>query len=153
MADDNYEKIVLRFEDSEDTYVETPWVVNLGNGRYRMENCPFYFYGVASGDIVGAEYSTEEDRLIFTKVLEKSGNKLIRIIFNNPADKKGPEKKHLAALVDMGCSYEGASPKYLCIDIPKAVELCNVSNYLTEHNIQWEHVAPTYAELYPDSDQ
>jgi len=79
MGEEKYEKIVLRLEEGEDVYVETPWVVDLGAGRYRMENCPFYFYGVATGDIVGAEYSEEEERLVFTKVLEKSGNKLVRV--------------------------------------------------------------------------
>jgi hypothetical protein len=41
MSDEKYEKIVLRHEEGEDVYVETPWVVDLGEGRYRMENCPF----------------------------------------------------------------------------------------------------------------
>ena len=53
----------------------------------------------------------------------------------------------------MGCSYEGANPKYICIDIPKSVELNNICNYLSENNLQWEHVAPTYTELYPDAEQ
>ena len=154
MEEDNLEKIVLRLEDGDDTYVETPWVVNLGNGRYRMENCPFYFYGIAAGDVVGAEYSKEEEHLVFTKVLEKSGNKLLRVVFENPADQEGPEKEHLKNIVkNMGCSYKGANPKYICIDIPKSVELNNICNYLTENNLQWEHVAPTYAELYPDAEQ
>jgi len=49
----------------------------------------------------------------------------------------------------MGCSYEGANPKYICIDIPKDVDLFKVCNYLTEHEVKWEHAAPTYEELYP----
>ena len=150
MSEEKYEKIVLRLEEGDEAYVETPWVIDLGNGRYRMENCPFYFYGVAAGDIVGAEYSEEEGRLAFTKVLEKSGNKLVRVVFENPADEKGPEKENLNKLVEMGCSYEGANPKYICIDIPKDVDLFEVCNYLTENAIQWEHAAPSYAELYPD---
>jgi hypothetical protein len=150
MSDDKYEKIVLRLEEGDDVYVETPWVIDLGGGRYRMENCPFYFYGVAAGDIVGAEYSDEEGRLAFTKVIEKSGNKLVRVIFESPADQEGPEKDHLNKLVEMGCSYEGANPKYICIDIPKEVDLFQVCNSLTENEIQWEHAAPSYAELYPD---
>jgi len=150
MSEEKYEKIVLRLEEGEDVYVETPWVVDLGGGRYRMENCPFYFYGVAAGDIVGAEYSEEEERLVFTNVIEKSGNKLVRVIFENPSDQEGPEKEHLENLVKMGCSYEGANPKYICIDIPKDIDLFTICEYLTENEIQWEHAAPRYAELYPD---
>jgi hypothetical protein len=105
---------------------------------------------VTAGDIVGAEYSEEEERLVFTKVLEKSGNKLVRVNFENPANQDGPEKEHLENLVEMGCSYEGMNPKYICIDIPKKVDLFTVCNYLTENNIQWEHAAPSYGNLYPD---
>ena len=52
----------------------------------------------------------------------------------------------------MGCSYEGANPKYICIDIPKEVDLFEVCNYLTDNEIQWEYAAPSYAEIYPDED-
>ena len=69
MSEEKYKKIVVRLEEGEDFYVEPPWVVDLGGGRYRMENYPFYYYGVAAGDIVTAEYSGEEEHLVFTKVL------------------------------------------------------------------------------------
>ncbi len=150
MAETDYQKVVLRHEEGDAAYVETPWVVDLGDGRYRMENCPFYFYGIAAGDIIGAEYSEEEGQLVFTHVLEKSGNKLVRIIFENPENEEGPEKQHLDSLVAMGCSYEGANPKYICIDIPKSVELSMVCQYLTENEVQWEHASPSYSELYLD---
>ena len=151
MEDENYTKMILRLEEGEDVYVETPWVVDLGNGRYRMENSPFYFYGIAPGDIVSAEYSEEEQGLVFKEVLDKSGSKLVRVIFDNPANQEGPEKTHIEALVRMGCSYEGSNPKYICIEIPSNVELVEICNYLTNNQIQWEHAAPTYSELYPDA--
>jgi len=151
MSDENYKKITLRLEEGDDVYVETPWVIDLGDGRYQMDNSPFYFYGVVAGDIVAAEFSDQEQGLVFVKVLEKSGNKLVRIIFENPANEEGPEKQHLENLVALGCSYEGANPKYICIDIPKEVELKKVCNYLIESDIQWEHVVPTYNELYPSA--
>jgi hypothetical protein len=50
----------------------------------------------------------------------------------------------------MGCSYEGANPKYICIEIPSDVDLLKVGEYLTENNVQWEYATPTYNELYPD---
>jgi len=150
MTQENYTKIILRLEEGENVYVETPWVIDLGDGRYRMENCPFYFYGVAFGDIVSAQYSEDEEQLVFSHVIEKSGNKLVRVIFENPADEDGPEKNHLDSIVAMGCSFESANPKYFCIDIPEEVELFDVCNYLSEQGLQWEHAAPAYAELYPD---
>jgi len=150
MTNESYKKIVLRHEDGDEAYIETVWGFDLGNERYRLDNCPFCFYGVTSGDIIQAKYSESGEQLFFTKIIEKSGNKLVRVIFDNPADEEGLEKNHLDSLVAMGCSFEGANPKYICIEIPKRLELFEVCNYLTEHEIQWEHVVPTYTELYPN---
>lgn len=150
--EDNLTKIVLRLDEDDESYVETPWVKDLGDGRYRMENCPFYFYNLAYGDIVSAEYSDEEERLVFTGVLERSGNKMVRVIFENSSKEDGPEKTHLEEIVKLGCSYEGANPKYICIDIPPEVELFDVCEYLTKNELQWEHASPSYSELYPDED-
>ncbi len=143
---------MLIYQDEDEVYKETIWVSDLGSGRYKVDNCPFFFYGIAYKDIIEAIYSEEEERLVFTKLLEKSGNKLLRVIFDNPAKQKGREQKFLEELVNMGCSYEGANPKYYCINIPKGIELFEVCDYLTKNSIQWEHVAPTYSELYPDEE-
>lgn len=147
--EENLVKVVLRLEEGDDVYVETPWATDLGGGRYRLENCPFYFYDLAYGDIFLAEYSEEEGRLAFVKVLEPSGHKLVRIIFENPADEEGKEKEQLDSLVAMGCAYEGANPKYICLDIPPEVELGKVTEYLINNEVNWEHAAPSYETLYP----
>ena len=142
-------KLVLRLEEDDDVYVETPWAKDLGNGRYRIENCPFYFYDVAYRDIVSAEYSEEENRLVFLKVLESSGHKLVRVIFDHPVNEDGPEKDHLENLMALGCTYEGANPKYICLDVPPEVELGRVTEYLINNELNWEHAAPSYETLYP----
>ena len=149
--EDNLVKVVLRLEEGENIYVETPWATDLGDGRYRLENCPFYFYDLAFGDIFSAEYSESEERLVFVKVLEPSGHKLVRIIFDNPSDKDGQEKVHLENLVDQVCTYEGANPKYICLAIPPEIDLGTITEYLITNDINWEHAAPSYDTLYPDS--
>ena len=70
-------KLILRHEDEDDIYVETPWATDLGNGRYRLENCPFYAYNLAFGDIVKASFSEAEEALVFEKVVGKSGHKSV----------------------------------------------------------------------------
>lgn len=102
--------MVLKTENDEElTMVETPWVIALGRGRYRLNNSPFPFYGLAPGDIVSAMYSTTEaisgtaKRLEFTKIIEKSENRLVRVIFENDALDSGPEMHHLETPKQMGC--------------------------------------------------
>ncbi|WP_299947154.1 DUF4265 domain-containing protein [uncultured Microbulbifer sp.] len=150
--EENLVKVLLRLEQEEDVFVETPWAIDLGNGRYRLDNCPFYFYDLAYGDIISAEYSEEEQRLVFVEVLELSGHKLVRIVFENPVDEDCQEKEHLENLVEMGCTYEGANPKYICLDIPPEVELGKVTEYLINNELNWEHAAPSYNTLYPESE-
>ncbi len=86
---------------------------------------------------------------IYVKIMDD--NKYEKILLRLEEGEECPEKHHLEALVEMDCSYEGATPKYICIDIPEAVELSDVSKYHTENNIQWEYVAPTYTELNPNA--
>ena len=150
--DGHQTQVVFRLEEGENVYIETPWVTDLGNKRYRMENTPFYYYGIALGDIITAQHSEEEGRLVFTRVLEKSGHKLVRIIFENPSDEDGVEKSHLESLVEMGCTYEACNPKYICLDIPPEIDLWDICNYLSKSYISWEHASPTHDELFPEVD-
>lgn len=52
----------------------------------------------------------------------------------------------------MGCSYEGANPSYICVDIPPEIDFKSVSSYLINENLNFEYADPTYEELFPDDD-
>lgn len=143
-------KLILRHEDEEEVYVETPWATDLGDGLYRLENCPFYAYNLAFGDIVKASFSEAEEGLFFEKVVEKSGHQLVRIIFESSVEDDGPEKEHLNRLLSMGCSYEGANSTYICLDIHPGTSLEQIRAYLMAHDLEWEHASPSYDVLFPD---
>jgi len=42
-------KVELRDEEGE---VETLWAFDLGNHRYKLDNTPWYAYGVSTGDVI-----------------------------------------------------------------------------------------------------
>ena len=73
-----------------------------------------------------------------------------RIIFDPPVEPGNPSAAIVEALVEMGCDYEGANPRYIVVNIPSAVNFHAVVEYLIENNIQFEHADPTYNELYPN---
>ena len=151
MSDDSeLVKIELRTEDGTGGVdVETPWAKPLGNDLYQLDNSPFYAYGVSWQDIVEAKKTESDGFPIFTKIVEKSGNQTVRIIFDPPVEAGNESENILDELVGFGCSYEGANPSYIVLDIPKEVDLWKIREYLIDKGVQWEHADPTYKDLFP----
>jgi hypothetical protein len=130
--------------------VETVWAFDLGNDQYKLDNSPFYAYSVSWQDVVYAPFDKDEERPTFQRVVSKSGNRTIRVIFELPVEKGNESDRVLQGLISLGCSYEGANKKYISVNIPPAVQLEAVRKYLIERDATWEHCDPTYAELFPD---
>lgn len=86
----------------------------------------------------------------FVRVVKKSGHRTVRVVFEPPVQEGNDSETLLNGLVALGCTYEGANRRYVAIDLPPAVSLEDVRQYLIQHKAQWEHADPTYAELFPD---
>ena len=144
-------KVLFRVvgEDETDVNVETHWAFDLGQDRYRLDNNPFYAYSVSAGDVVLAPVDGDEHRPTFVSVLEKSGNRTVRVNFDSAAESGNETDKHLKALLAMGCDYEGANRRYIAINIPPDVQLDAVRDYLVANELNREHADPSYEELHP----
>ena len=121
--------------------VETLWAFDLGNGRYKLDSTPWYQYGVSYQDIVSAVF--RDGQLHFDQIIAKSGNRTLRV----RSDENVPQVL-LDSLVAAGCTYEGANPKFIGIDIPPSVDLSVAIHLLQESGLEWEHADPTYEQLY-----
>jgi hypothetical protein len=144
-------KVLFRVaEDDGSANVETLWAFDLGDDRYRLDNSPFYAYSVSVGDVVFAPVDPDEERPIFKSVLEKSGNRTVRVILDPPLATGNSSDGVVQELLSLGCSYEGANPGYLCIVIPREADFAAVCERLTKREIQWEHADPDHSTLYPD---
>lgn len=130
--------------------IETLWATHLGGNEYEIDNSPFYAYGVSWKDVVLAPFSEEQQFPKFKSIVRKSGNRTIRVIFELPVEPGNASDTILQNLVSMGCNYEGSNKKYICVNIPPAVNLESVGNYLIKINATWEHADPTYESLYPE---
>ena len=77
----NHVKILFRYYSSilDQWTVETMWaeIVNVEKGLYRLDSMPFYGPQVASGDIIFAEYDTDEESVTYRRTIEYSGNSII----------------------------------------------------------------------------
>jgi hypothetical protein len=144
-------KVLFRVpEDDGTANVETLWAYDLGKDHYKLDNCPFYAYGVSLHDIVYAPHDADEERATFQAVISKSGNRTIRVIFDPPISTGNTSDTVLQGLVTLGCDYEGANSSYIVVNIPPAVDLNSVMDYLVQHEANWEHADPTYSEIHPE---
>jgi hypothetical protein len=133
-------KVELRSEDGQ---VETLWAFDLGDHRYKLDNTPWYAYGVSTGDIIEAHRDEPNGFPVFKGVLEKSGYRTLRI--TSDRDFSDDLLEQIKAL---GCSFEGATRRYIAIDVPAKVDLSSVTSFLTARDILWEYADPTYEEVH-----
>ena len=132
-------KVALRGPDGD---VETLWADDLGGRRYRLDNTPWYAYGISWRDIVEAKPDAD-GQLQFQRIVEKSGHRTIRITAEQPFS-----DEWLQQIVALGCTYEGATRKYVGIDLPPGIDLEVVGKFLTQQNVRWEHADPTYEQYH-----
>lgn len=144
-------KVLFRVVDEDgQASTETLWAHKLSSDRYKIDNCPFFAFGVSLHDVVLAPKDPTDGIPTFQSVLSKSGNRTIRVLFDPPVKAGNSSDKILQGLVAMGCGYEGATSSYIALNIPSRVDLVAVRDYLASQNAQWEHADPTYEELYAD---
>ncbi|MFN5028037.1 MAG: DUF4265 domain-containing protein [Burkholderiales bacterium] len=142
-------KVLFRVPNEDgSTVVETLWAFDLGADQYRVDNLPFYAYGVSAADIVLAPFVAEEGFPTFQRVLEKSGNRTIRVIFEPPLAPGNQSRGLLDQLVAIGVEYEGANPTYVVLNIPPRVDFREVVTILLNAKAKWEYADPTYDEVH-----
>ena len=105
--------------------VETLWASRVAEDVYRLDNTPFYAYGVSWQDEVRAPYDDDEGFATFSEVVRKSGNRTIRIMFEPPVQSGNSSDAVLNALKNLGCSY-------VTISIPPGADFQRVRECLVE---------------------
>lgn len=108
-------KVELRSEEGE---VETLWAFHLGGTHYRLDDTPWYAYRVSTGDVIEAEAQDLDGFPVFRRVVEKSGYRTIRIVSNEDFT-----DEFLNEIGALGCSFEGATRRFVAIDVPLNIEL------------------------------
>jgi hypothetical protein len=142
-------KVVFRVpEEDGSVRVETLWGTALGDDQYKIDNSPFYAYGVSWEDVVYAPVDLEDGRPTFIRVVSKSGNRTVRVIFDPPVQDGNESDRVLQGLVALGCTYEGANRGYMSVNVPPELSLAAVRDYLVKQDAQWEHADPTHDELH-----
>jgi hypothetical protein len=109
------------------------WAEPLGSGRFRVESCPFFAYGVSRDDLVQAELEPGSEAPRLGDVLEKNGHRTLRMALD-PSTELGDEavRTVLERLLELGCTHEALRPKLVAIDVPREVDEGAVVQLLQE---------------------
>lgn len=101
---------------------EAIWALNLGRGRYKVDNVPFFAKNLSFGDIVQTE-SADHEMPYVSAVLERSGHSTYRVIVNANLNEKQHGEYHelLAALKHLRVSIEAGWEHFFAIDVPIGV--------------------------------
>jgi|SRR5579884_548321 len=118
---------------------ETMWAKPLGKSLYRLDNIPFYVYGISAEDVIST--ISDQNSIFFSQVEERGGHSTFRILLNeNIRHDASVFKRRWPIFRDLGCSYEVAGPTWIAIDVPSNSDINRVKNLLEEgeHEGIWE---------------
>ena len=99
---------------------ERLWAEPVGLRQYRLNNSPFFAFGVSLGDIVFAE--EREGQLMFVGVSIRGGHSTYRIRLTE--GKRESFHSYWEGLQLLGCSYEEG--QVLAVDVPPGTDIYKV---------------------------
>jgi hypothetical protein len=123
------------------------WAEPLGSGRYRVESCPFFAYGVSRDDVVWVSEGEGEEAPRLEGVLEKCGHRTLRLALDPGVDVADATVQGLLErLLELGCTHETLRPKLVALDVPGEVDVTVVAELLqalaADRTILWEWADP-----------
>ena len=139
--------VKVRFLNPSGPATETLWAIPVEPNLYRLDNSPFFAYGVSWQDTVEARVGSD-NVLEFVRCSKKSGNRTLRVIFQDYKFADPETEEVLAGLRHLGCSYEGMQPRLISINVPPDANLSHVTDFLKRQSgLQWEYADPTYEQI------
>ena len=129
--DGRLEKVFVDLPNHWGTGGESMWAIRLDKDLYKIDNVPFYAYGLNFRDIVQVDSTDSEKKPVVLKVVEPSGHETIRVIFPKGFAKTKQEPV-IDELKQMGVEVERAFENYVALDIPPEVDYDSVRDKLDE---------------------
>ena len=125
-------KIIFTLKPDEDGYppvaFEGLWAEPLSNGHFRIDNIPFYVYGISTGDEVEAK-PNEHDKLHYHALTRASGNSTFRLFV---ADKNNRPKVRTRLAQLGGRSEVDEQAGLIAVEIPEKTNIYPVLDYLVK---------------------
>ena len=116
MNEEGLEKIHIDLPNHWAIGGETMWATPLGKDLYKLENVPFYAYGLNFHDIVKATPDSGDTIPEIREVVEYSGHRTFRVFFSKEIERSAQEEI-LESMKDLAISYKSANGIYYSLDM------------------------------------
>ncbi|MEL7005826.1 MAG: DUF4265 domain-containing protein [Bacteroidota bacterium] len=110
---------------------ESLWAESLGDDLYKVENIPFFAYGLNFHDIVLATSDSPELKPEVHKVVKQSGHRTLRVSFKEHIN-GDQQEEYLNSMTNFSISYERANSIYFALDIESEGSYNDVYDRLDE---------------------
>lgn len=126
---------------------ESLWAIPQGEGRFIVDNIPFYVRGVSSGDVVLAT-RTASDEWSFREVVIPSRASTFRLYVLDPTAVQAVRDK----LRDLGCTSELSDiPNLIAVEVPGETSIAPFLDYIVAgaEDGRWEYQEATLRHPLP----
>jgi Domain of unknown function (DUF4265) len=103
--------------------------INQEMGKYKISDIPFYTPGVATGDIVHAEYNDTEEMLGFLETLFASGNSTIWVVIT---DENFSIEEIQEIFLELDCDSEEVSEHFFAMEVKSSTNYLRIRDRLNE---------------------
>lgn len=142
-------KVLVEYLDQGSENSERLWAEPLADDLYEIRNTPWYLYKLNWGDIVRcAEVSADEVPRV-VEVVERSGHRTLRILFNEKRVSPEEQEAILAGLNDLEASYERHSDTFVSVDVEPEADYEAIFALLARHT---EAESLVFEEAWRDDD-
>jgi len=118
------------------------WANDLGDGRYRLANTPWFAFSLSADDVVSAR-SDGNDVLWFAERLERGGRMTVRVIPRNDGPLEGDPGRVLEVFSPLGVTGEvmGGPMRLVALDIGPDADVGKVKRVCVggESNGWWDY--------------
>lgn len=132
MGNDGLKKVYVDLPNHWAIGGESLWATPLGDDLYRIENVPFFAYGLNFLDVVLATADSDRLRLEVRQLVTSSGHRTYRVMFKKGTDRE-KQLELLAALNVHEASYERADGTNVAVDIKPGGDHIAIYDQLDEY--------------------
>lgn len=122
MKNDNLVKVFFERKEGDDYNSESMWAEGLNRDTFRLDNVPFFIYGISCNDIF--DTYLKEDNFFFKSIVKRGGHSTLRIFFFKQNEEE--QQIFIQKIHDLGGAVERSSKTYIAIDIPSGVDISQV---------------------------
>jgi hypothetical protein len=146
MAENAMQQEQIEFLDNEGRK-ELLSATQTGEDLYRLDGTPAFAYEVSCNDLVRVARG-DDGQLRFVEVVEKSGNRTVRVLLNRFNLDSELGKAILAFIAELGCQHGNANANVLTITAPPAVDLQVIETRMVEYGVWWEYADPLWDHIH-----